>query len=461
MNNKTAITDLELSYLVSSEVGDFYGKAIEFAKNMPDYSLIQYRHIVDSMLTQLADKHDVMFDRTDLINRIETLFESQIISKTTKDSFHKVRILGNKGAHIERDLPNDGNVVRDTTEQKEKMVQLVEQGRKQLISLFEDLVMSEDSSIRIGDVEMIELSIQEFQQVVAQGILSCDFEAKMKAALLVDNAANEQSLRGSLVVSANDTAHSESMRSVAMSLYDASCTLSADISMEKELLGQLDANNQELYIQKNANLEALFNYAMTAELVSDANIQKKVGRLKAAAERGFEPAQLFYAEELYFNQHKYDEALKYFEMSIDGVEPGVYLSLFQFYNDKANPYFDQKVAYDYLNRAVDEGAQSAKSTLAMEYISGEYLSKNESLAHVLIEEAAQEGCRRGMMMHGMFELHKFAKQYIDLEPEKKLNPHVKQDKLGPNEPCHCGSGKKYKKCCKGKPPQLLPHDLFY
>ncbi|MGL1339912.1 hypothetical protein ACSTJQ_25540 [Vibrio parahaemolyticus] len=47
MNNKTVITDLELSYLVSSEVGELYGKAIEFAKNMPDYSLIQYRHIVD------------------------------------------------------------------------------------------------------------------------------------------------------------------------------------------------------------------------------------------------------------------------------------------------------------------------------------------------------------------------------------------------------------------------------
>ncbi|NMU53319.1 hypothetical protein, partial [Vibrio parahaemolyticus] len=134
------------------------------------------------------------------------------------------------------------------------------------------------------------------------------------------------------------------------------------------LLGQFDDNSQELYIQRHADLEALFNYALTAELVTDANIEKKVGRLKAAAERGFEPAQLFYAEELYFNQHKYDEALKYFEMSIDGVEPGVYLSLFQFYNDKANPYFDQKVAYDYLNRAVDEGAQSAKSTLAMEYI---------------------------------------------------------------------------------------------
>jgi preprotein translocase subunit SecA len=27
---------------------------------------------------------------------------------------------------------------------------------------------------------------------------------------------------------------------------------------------------------------------------------------------------------------------------------------------------------------------------------------------------------------------------------------VKEDKPGPNEPYHCGSGKKYKKCCMKK-----------
>lgn len=454
------ITDLELSYLISSEVGDLYGKAIEFAKSIPDYSLIQYRHIIDSMLTQLADRHEVEFDRTDLITRIDTLFDSQLINKTTKDSFHQVRILGNKGAHIERDVPKDGNAVRDTSEQKEMMVQLVEQGRKHLISLFEDVIRIEDSSIRLGEVVMLELSIQEFQKVVAQGILTCDFEAKMKAALLVDNAANEQSERGSLLVSANDSAHSESMRAVAMSLFDACCTLSANITVEKEIYGQLDETNRESYITKHADLEALFNYALTAELVTDANIKKKVGRLKAAAERGFEPAQLFYAEELYFNQGKYDEALKYFEMCIDGVEPGVYLSLYQFFKDKSNPHFDQKRAYEYLNRAVEEGARSAKSTLAMEYLSGDYLPQDDALAHTLIEEAAQEGCRRGMMLHGMFEIQKFTKQFVAMEPEKKQNPHIKQDKLGPNEPCYCGSGKKYKKCCKGKIPKLPP-DFFY
>ena len=28
------------------------------------------------------------------------------------------------------------------------------------------------------------------------------------------------------------------------------------------------------------------------------------------------------------------------------------------------------------------------------------------------------------------------------------SPVVKKDKVGVNDPCPCGSGKKYKKCCK-------------
>lgn len=44
------------------------------------------------------------------------------------------------------------------------------------------------------------------------------------------------------------------------------------------------------------------------------------------------------------------------------------------------------------------------------------------------------------------------KKNIEYHEPKKIseigkNPKVKSRKLGVNEPCHCGSGKKYKKCC--------------
>ncbi len=33
-------------------------------------------------------------------------------------------------------------------------------------------------------------------------------------------------------------------------------------------------------------------------------------------------------------------------------------------------------------------------------------------------------------------------------------------KIGRNEPCPCGSGKKYKKCCIDKPPQTFMREDF-
>jgi len=32
----------------------------------------------------------------------------------------------------------------------------------------------------------------------------------------------------------------------------------------------------------------------------------------------------------------------------------------------------------------------------------------------------------------------------------KIKPYIAETKIGRNEPCHCGSGKKFKKCCINK-----------
>ena len=37
-----------------------------------------------------------------------------------------------------------------------------------------------------------------------------------------------------------------------------------------------------------------------------------------------------------------------------------------------------------------------------------------------------------------------------LDRKYSMNPLVSPPKTGRNEPCYCGSGKKYKKCCIGK-----------
>ena len=47
---------------------------------------------------------------------------------------------------------------------------------------------------------------------------------------------------------------------------------------------------------------------------------------------------------------------------------------------------------------------------------------------------------------------KYEKPHLRPLPDKpfKFNGSVKKEKIGRNDPCPCGSGKKYKKCCLGK-----------
>ena len=44
--------------------------------------------------------------------------------------------------------------------------------------------------------------------------------------------------------------------------------------------------------------------------------------------------------------------------------------------------------------------------------------------------------------------HLYGKSILDREDKPK--PIVIEEKIGRNNPCHCGSGKKYKKCCMNK-----------
>ncbi|WP_240375621.1 YecA family protein [Bacillus piscicola] len=49
--------------------------------------------------------------------------------------------------------------------------------------------------------------------------------------------------------------------------------------------------------------------------------------------------------------------------------------------------------------------------------------------------------------HTSSELHEYEKKHLQPLPDSKNNQATSPAKVGRNEPCPCGSGKKYKKCC--------------
>lgn len=51
--------------------------------------------------------------------------------------------------------------------------------------------------------------------------------------------------------------------------------------------------------------------------------------------------------------------------------------------------------------------------------------------------------------NNVFEIKNAYRDYVDYTHVNYTGPYVREErKIGNNEPCKCGSGKKYKKCCK-------------
>ena len=85
----------------------------------------------------------------------------------------------------------------------------------------------------------------------------------------------------------------------------------------------------------------------------------------------------------------------------------------------------------------------------MEYQTGDHLNKDESRANELLSNAVKMGHLGAReweknLSEGKDLMKYFANQYIDKSNLKR------------NDPCNCGSGKKYKKCCMKEPSYSVP-----
>ncbi|NKC15480.1 MAG: DUF4145 domain-containing protein [Gammaproteobacteria bacterium] len=102
MNNE--ISDLEICKKISNNLYNEYFTALEFISLNPDYSLLKFREAIDYIASLILEKNDINIKNESLFEKINILFESQIINHTTKDRFHEIRKLCNSGIHKELDF---------------------------------------------------------------------------------------------------------------------------------------------------------------------------------------------------------------------------------------------------------------------------------------------------------------------------------------------------------------------
>lgn len=450
------ISDTDISKKISVDVGVDYKTALDFINTNPEYSLLKFREIINTIVSMVGQKHDLVFESESLFSRINCLMENQLISHPLMEQLHIARKLGNEGVHADQNLEGAAEF-RKT--RKELLIKNAHRARELVVSIFEDAYVLIVNSPMPGSVYFVAVGHQAYREILYDASVNDSASFKLKAGILCETIYIEQRFELGLALTNKAAAHLENLEKNAISFYNASCEISADVD-GRYFSGEIDFD-KELHIRTSANPEALFRYGALSIKHSIETEQYKIGvdRIKAAAERGYGPAQSCYGAELY-DQNEFEEAEKYLGSAAlaDDVLALRFLCIAHIEGHAANA--NKELGVEYLKRAVELECPDATAMLGEFYHKGEHFEKDDERAKLLLEKSIEMGSEFGKKyflvefndMAGQIrnQLQKFVQHAQEIRDSNVSKPYLSEGKVGRNERCPCGSGKKYKKCCGSK-----------
>jgi hypothetical protein len=451
------INDVAISKAISDEIYDYYVTALEFINSNPDYSLLKFREIVNSVVCLVAENNDLRFESERLIDRIDFLFKCQLISFSLKDDLHKVRKLGNSGVHKEYRFDGASEFHES---RKKRLVSSAHEARKKVVSILEDSYCIIKNLTSLGKVELVPAGNQDYREILYKATVESCPKIKLKAGIICEAIFNEQSFQAGLIVSNNFAAHLTNLQINALGFYEAACAISANIDNYIHSHGY--DLEPEYLIHANAETEALFKYANLAiddSLGTEFN-KKGMGRLKAAADRNYGPAEALYGAFLY-DKNEYDKALKYLSRAEQKDETLALRTLYHAYTEGIACEVDIEKAIEYLNHAIEIGCPDSLAMLGEAHHKGVVVKKDDEKAKDLLEQSIDKGSSYGKRyfivefndLAGTManKLKAFSEELKKTIKDNKPKPVKTENKIGRNDLCHCDSGIKYKKCCINKP----------
>lgn len=453
------ISEIELVSLISEEIYNEYVVALEFLNHNPDYSLLKFRLIVETILNELATFKKIEFEDGSVFKKIEYLFDAQIINKDFKDNFHSIRKLCNGGVHKKIDFSaSDLSEKEFYEENKKQLIKNSQEVRKKLNLIFIDYlnVVKPNLKTNIKNINFLDIKEKEYKDLIFQACTQENFRKKIQAGVVCENIKKELQLSKGLVVTSSFGAHLDSLDNMAINFYDAACYISANF--DKNLI-KLNGNKEKT-IQVYSNVEAMHKFSSIVLGGEASKKQKEIAwnRLKSAADRLYAPAQGEYGAYLYSDEKDYLNAIKYLTEAEKKDDFLALRFLFYYYKDGLACEMNIEQAKKYLMKAVDLGYPDSLAMLGIEYHKGIIYQKDDNKAREYLENSIQQGScigRRyymiefndikGKMLEGFKEI---ADIFEKIANESKKNP-VKNitEKIGRNDQCSCGSGKKFKKCC--------------
>ncbi|WP_341936444.1 DUF4145 domain-containing protein [Marinimicrobium sp. C2-29] len=455
----TYTTDIDISKSISKEIHYHYSIALEFINSKPDYSLMKFREVINSIICKLANNNNINFEDDRLFSRINHLFKCQIVNHLLKDNLHAVRKLGNSGVHYTGDFDEAANFHKFRVQ---KLAESAHKARGIVSSILEDIYYRLVDDHYLGVIELAPAGQQDYREILYEALLATDPTIKLKAGIICESILDEQYSKSGPISSNEFLANIANLKSNALAFYDASCVISANIDSRYRTHGyELDP---EKTVQNYSDIEALFRYSKLAtdrSLVDgfhilDEHTEKGMSRLKSAAEREYSQAQALYGSNLYQNE-KYDSALKYLVQAQKKDEVLALQCLYYFYSEgnACDPNFE--LALEYINRAIELGCPDSLAILGAAHHKGEAVPKDDIKAEELLTQSINLGSSYGKRYFSIEfqdlagsmanQLKAFGESLQRAVDANKPKPIKSTKKIGRNESCYCGSGKKYKKCC--------------
>jgi tetratricopeptide (TPR) repeat protein len=445
-------TDLDLADQFSSSIFDDYQTALEFLTDNPDYSLLKFRKITEELCVLIAEKMALEFSSNKLNDRINTLDDSQIINRNTKNLFHDLRILCNDGVHNNNkkaELDNDATFIQET---KNKCLEKANTARKYIIELFEDTYLLLKLGKSISKISYVDCSDYGFKKIIFDAAISSSYLSKLKAGIAYETIAKQATIDMPLFVDNTFKLHHDGLLKLAANHYESAYKLSF-----KESTYHLDA--KKLY--QHCDAESLFRYAVIAVsgVLSDIKEDEAFKLIKIAADRGYNEAIAYYGAYLY-DEERYDESKEYLNkaMKVDSAMANRYL--FYIYSEVE---FDPKLAMEHLEKAIELGCSDSIGELGALYHKGFIVDKDIDKAETLLLDGISKGSYVAKRYHLVEfndlvgKIQKEAKSFFSQiessiekaqkEIEDSKPKPIKVVKIGRNAPCSCGSNKKYKQCC--------------
>ena len=452
MDTRT-ITDVDFVLQLGAEIGLWYSEAVEVQSLFPDFSLMRFRQVIEALCKQIAHATNVnLLNSDNLYESIQALSQARIISKSAADKLHQVRIAANRRIHAKE---NEG----DKRVSKEIAIKV----RDIIVSLLTDigpvLYPNESGYSVIPKI----IKTRERDEIILKGLSSLDAKDKLLAGLALQaNADDYTASLPDFVLTETQRVHIATLTTSAARLLKSAIEIDAELdNISVSLWSTPDKYNSIVY--SRAKIDYLYNFALFAyDLDEQYGFRGDAERaIQAAADKGHLPSIAMLGVHKY-KIGNYEEAYSLLKKAADAGDLLALRFLFFYYAEGHACAKNVELATKFIEQAIAQGCVQSIFLYAKNLESGTHVNKDREKAMHYYQLAADAGHAQAKTIlasggiQGIAE--KLQQQWINMLDGVAINnkkgPMIGNalgrqfNKVGVNEKCPCGSGRKYKKCCK-------------